>query len=160
MRNSLLICFILASVTTSPTAHAQCVPSGMAVIVNQSNPTDSLSMAQLRKLMLGDIHNWPDRKPVTVVRREPTSEVTKCVLSSVVRMTDGEYSRYMMNIEFKGDQSAAMKTVTSAPGVVKSVAGSPGAIGLVEKAAEVTVGAGLKVIRINGKKPGEPGYPL
>ena len=160
MRNSLLICFILANTAASSTVRAQCAPSGMIVVVNQSNPTDGLSMAQLRKLMLGDIHNWPDHKPVTVVRREPTSEVTKCVLSYVVRMTDAEYSRYLMNVEFKGDQSVAIKAATSASAVSKFVAGSPGAIGVVEKAAENAIGPGLKVLRINGKKPGEPGYPL
>ena len=41
-------------------ARAQCVPGGLAVIVNKANPVESLSMAQLRKLILGDVRAWPE----------------------------------------------------------------------------------------------------
>ena len=44
----------------SANAVAQCASGSLVVLVNKNNPSDSLSMAQLRKLMLGDVRNWPD----------------------------------------------------------------------------------------------------
>src|SRR5580704_10332185 len=86
---------LLASV--GAVAQAQCVPGGLAVIVNKSNATESMSVAQLRKVILGDVRSWPDKKPVVLVSREASSEVFKCVLSAVVRMSDAEYHRYIVS---------------------------------------------------------------
>jgi hypothetical protein len=48
--------------------HAECAP-GLVVIVNKMNATETLSVAQLRKLILGDVRAWPDRKAAMVVSR-------------------------------------------------------------------------------------------
>src|SRR5580692_10472478 len=82
--------------------HGQCVSGGLAVIVNKGNATESLSVAQLRRLILGDVRTWPDKKPVMLVSREASSDVFKCVLSSIVRMSDAEYHRYIVGSEFRG----------------------------------------------------------
>src|SRR5580692_953667 len=82
-------------------AQAQCVPGGLAVVVNKANTTESLSVAQLRRLILGDIRTWPDRKPVMLISREASSDVFKCVLSSILRMSDAEYHRYIVSAEFR-----------------------------------------------------------
>src|ERR1035438_6073900 len=79
---------ILLTLIACAGLHAQCLSGGMVVIVNKANATESLSMAQLRKLILGDVRTWPDRKPVLLVSREFSSDVFRCVLSSIVRMND------------------------------------------------------------------------
>jgi hypothetical protein len=140
--------------------HAQCLTGGMAVIVNKANPTESLSMAQLRKLILGDVHTWPDKQPVMLVNRELTSDVFKCVLSAIVRMSDAEYHRYMLSTEFRGGEPPAVKTVSTGPMAAKVIAVLGGSIAVVP-ASEVPAMAGtVRVIRVNGKEPGEAGYPL
>ena len=58
MKNIRAVLFIFAACAG---LHAQCVPGGLAVVVPRNNPTDGLSMAQLRKLVLGDVHTWPDK---------------------------------------------------------------------------------------------------
>lgn len=140
-------------------ASAQCTSVGLAVVVSKSNPTDNLSMAQLRKLLLGDVFRWPDRKPVSVISRDGKSAVFKCVLSALVRMSDSEYRRYLSNSDFRGEQSVRMKTVDS-DGKAAQAAGSPGAIAVIEGGSLAAIPDSVKVIRINGKHPGEPGYPL
>jgi len=141
---------------------AECPAGSVTVLVNKSNPTDSLSMAQLRKLMLGDVHAWPDKKPVLVVRREAGSPAFQCVLSAVVRMTEAEFKRYQMNAEFRGDEAVASKAAGSPASAMKLVVDSAGAITVLEGAAAAAVTANgiLKIVRINGKVPGEAGYPL
>ena len=74
--------------------HAQCVPGGLAVVVPKTSPTDGLSMAQLRKLVMGDVHTWPDKSKVTLVSTDTEGAVFKCMITAVVRMTTPEYRKY------------------------------------------------------------------
>jgi ABC-type phosphate transport system substrate-binding protein len=140
--------------------HAQCVPGGLAVVVPKNNPTDGLSMAQLRKLVLGDVHTWPDKSNVTLVATDQESAIFKCLLTTVVRMSLPEYRKYIMSAEFRGDDPLRSKTVDSSPTAVKVVAGFNGAISVVEANSVAAAAGTVKVLSINGKKPGEPGYPL
>src|SRR5580704_12983425 len=140
--------------------HGQCLTGGMVVIVNKANTTESLSMAQLRKLILGDVRTWPDKQPVMLVSRELSSDVFKCMLSSIVRMNDAEYHRYILSSEFRGGEPLAVKTVNSGAVAARIIAALGGSIAVVS-ANELPAMAGtVRVVRVNGKEPGETGYPL
>jgi ABC-type phosphate transport system substrate-binding protein len=132
----------------------------LAVVVNKANPTESLSMAQLRKLVLGDVRTWPDRKPVVLVTREASSEAFKCLLSSVVRMSDAEYRRYIVGAEFRGGDPLNAQTVNSGAGAAKIVAGSSGSLAVIQASEVAPLAGAVRVLKIDGKQPGEPGYPL
>lgn len=149
----------LVGFAASACLFGECSPNTLTVLVNKANPTESLSMPQLRKLMLGDVHSWPDKKPVLVVRRDAASPAFHCLLSAVVRMTESEFKRYLMNTEFRGEEAVPQRTAATADAAVKMVISVPGSIAIVEGAA-VQSNPALKVVRINGKMPGEPGYPL
>ena len=141
-------------------ARAQCTTNSLVVVVNKANATESLSTAQLRKLVLGDVRGWPDRKPVTLVARDFSSKTFECVLSMIVRQSPAEYRRYVMNAEFRGEEPMAIQTADSAATAARIVAGSQGAIAIVEASALAAIGSAVKVVRVNGKAPGEAGYPL
>jgi hypothetical protein len=140
--------------------HAECPSGGMVVIVNKSNTTESLSMAQLRKLILGDVHTWPDKQPVMLVSRELSSDIFKCVLSSIVRMSDAEYHRYIMSTEFRGGDPPAVKTANSGAVAAKMIAALGGSIAVVPASELPAIAGTVRVVRINGKELGEAGYPL
>jgi hypothetical protein len=141
-------------------AHAQCPANGLAVIVNKVNATEGLSMAQLRRLLLGDMRNWPDKKTVALVVPDPQSGAFKCLLSAVVRMTDVEYRRFIASVQFRGDEPVDLHTANSGPAAAKMVSGTPGAIAIVGTGALAAISSSIKVLRINGKLAGEAGYPL
>jgi len=141
-------------------ASAQCPPSSLAVIVNKSNPAESLSVAQLRRLLIGDVRAWPDHKPAALVSREPSSKVFQCALSSIVRLSDAEYHRYLLSAEFRGEEPMVVQTADSDAAAARWVAGSAGGIAVVDISSVAAVSSTVKVIRINGKNPGEAGYPL
>ena len=151
-----LVCLSALSTATS----AQCAPGNLAVIVNKSSHVDSLSVAQLRRLILGDVRNWPDDKPVTIVAREPSSNVTRCVLSKVVRLSDAEYRRYVMSAEFRGEEALVSQTATSDAYAAKIVVGAATSFAVVDAASVAAFGDTVKVVRIGGKLPGQPDYPL
>jgi hypothetical protein len=117
-------------------------------------------MAQLRKLILGDVRTWPDRKAVMLVSREISSDVFKCVLSSIVRMSDAEYHRYVMSTEFRGGDPLTVKTVSSGVMAAKAIASLVGSFGVIQTSELPAIGDTVRVVRVNGKEPGEAGYPL
>jgi len=139
---------------------AQCLAGGMAVIVNKTNTTESLSMAQLRKLILGDVRTWPDKQPVMLVSREPSSDLFKCLLSSIIRMNDAEYHRYILSSEFRGGEPLAVRTVNSGAVAAKIIAALGGSMAVVSANELPALGGTVRVVRVNGKEPGEAGYPL
>ena len=151
---------VLITLAACAGLHAQCVPGGLAVVVPKNNATDGLSMAQLRKLVLGDVHTWPDKSSVTLVATDQESPVFKCLLSTVVRMSLAEYKKYLLSAEFRGDEPLRSKTVDSSPTAVKTVASFTGGISVVEANSLGPLAGTVKVLSINGKKPGEAGYPL
>lgn len=141
-------------------ARAQCLPGGLAVVVNKSNSLDSLSVAQLRKLIVGDMRAWPDHKQVALIARFPSSKVFQCMLSSIVHLSVGDYQRYVINAEFRGDDPMTMQLADSDATAGKAVSGTAGAFAVVETTSLAAIGGAVKVLRIDGKAPGQPGYPL
>jgi hypothetical protein len=150
---------VLVLVALGPAAAEPCVPGGLAVVVNPANPIETLSPTQLRKLMMGDVKTWPGGKPVTLVIN-PGSAVFKCVLSAIVRMSDGEYSKYLIGAEFRGEQPVPVKVVDSPASAGRAVAAGVGGLAVVDAAALATIAGSVKVVRVNGKQPGDAGYPL
>src|SRR5262249_3358831 len=103
-------------------AAAQCIPGGLAIIVNKGNSVESLSMAQLRRLILGDVRTWQDRKPVNLVARDQSTKPFECMISSIVRQSVAEYHRYVINAEFRGDEPMSIQTADSDSTAAKLVA--------------------------------------
>lgn len=154
------LCITILLLLFSGGACAQCVPGGLVVIVNKSNPVESLSMAQLRKLILGDVRAWQDHKQVSLIARDASTKDFQCLLSSVVRLSVGEYHRYVINAEFRGDEPMAIQIADSDLTAGKFVTGSAGSLAVVEANSLPAIGANIKVLRIDGKAVGQPGYPL
>ncbi|HLK03767.1 MAG TPA: hypothetical protein VKT53_04935 [Candidatus Acidoferrum sp.] len=144
----------------SPALNAQCVSGGLAVIVNKANPVESLSMAQLRRLILGDVRAWPDHKQVNLIARDQATKTFQCMISGIVRQTVAEYHRYVINAEFRGDEPMTIQTADSDATAAKFVAQSPGALSVVEANSVAAMGANVKVVKVDGKSVGQPGYPL
>ena len=140
--------------------HAQCPSNGLALIVNKTNTTEGLSMAQLRRLMLGDLRNWPDKKKVSLITPNPQSTAFKCALAAVVRMSDSEYHRFIASMGFRGEEPLDLYSADSGAAAAKMVAASPGRVAIVEAGAIPAISSSVRVLRINGKEPGESGYPL
>ena len=150
--------FCLAVLTAG--LHAQCTPGAMAVIVNKSNGTESLSPGQLRKLLIGDVRVWPDHKPVALISREASSNVAQCAVTTIVRLSPAEFRRYVMNAEFRGDDPLAIQNADSDAQAGKLVSAAGGGLAIVDSSSLPSLGTSVKVLKINGKSPGEPGYPL
>lgn len=72
-------------------------------------------------------------------------------------MTDNDYNKYFIQARFIGNLQATPKILATSAGVREFVFNVPGAIGYV-CAGEAD--ASVKIVRIDGRLPGEPGYKL
>lgn len=141
-------------------AYSQCPNNGLAFIVNKTNTTEGLSTAQLRRLMLGDLRNWPDKRKVFIIAPNPESAAFKCVLAAVVRMSDAEYHRFIASMGFRGEEPLDLYLADSGPAAAKMVAANPGGIAIVEASSIPAISSSVRGLRVNGKEPGDSGYPL
>jgi ABC-type phosphate transport system substrate-binding protein len=129
----------------------------LAVVVNKSNPLDTITTADLRSMILGEKSKWPDGKKVTAVETPPESRERALMLKDVCKMSEAVLKRYFMQAAFTGKDVAQPQDVASAAALKQFVGRTPGAVGFIlASEADETV----KVLKVDGMAPGEPGYKL
>ncbi len=136
---------------TSPREH------NLAIIVNTSNPIDSLSMSELRKVFLGERRYWPNGRRITLVMMEPGQPERKALIREVCQMNETDFSHHFLHGLFTGEVFVTPKTLASPVGVRKFVFNVPGAIGYVRA---TDVDSTVKVIRVDGRLPDDKDYSL
>jgi hypothetical protein len=129
----------------------------MAVVVNKRNPINQISLADLRQLYLGEQRFWKGRLAVTALMRVTGARERDVALRNLFRMNELEYKTYWVNRVFHGQASAAPAELFSNGSAQDAVASIPGAVALVP-ASEVI--PRVKMLKIDGRLPGESGYPL
>jgi hypothetical protein len=72
-------------------------------------------------------------------------------------MSEGEYKQYWISQVFRGEAQAQPLALPSNGMQKEAVAAFPGGIALMDAQ---DVKPGMKVVRVNGRLPGETGYPL
>ena len=70
---------VLQAAGTPPEAESTAEQS-LAIIVNQSNPVDNVSLQELRTIFLGERSHWPNGRRITLVMLEPGQPERKAVL--------------------------------------------------------------------------------
>lgn len=130
---------------------------GVAVVVHPAASVDELSLDQLRRIFMADQQFWPDGSRITLLVRAPAAYERDVVLNVIYRMSEDEFRKYWVGKMFRAEVPAGPKIVYSSEMVGGLVTAVPGAIGFVA-AGDVIPEA--KVVRIDGRLPGEPGYPL
>ena len=130
----------------------------LAIIVNKSNPNDSLSFSELREYFMAERNNWSGGAgKVRVIMREPGGAEREAVLRLIYDMNEKDFISYFLGKKFRGEILEEPRLRTSTPDMIKTIANVPGAIGYV-RADEVD--ASVKVIRVDGLAPGDAGYRI
>jgi len=136
-------------------------PPSFAVVVHQSNPRVDLRLAEVRAYFGGSTTRWPNGSNVVAVERSSGSPAFRCLLERVLNMTASEYKRNLTRIEYSGGGRVNVKTLNTEGAACKFVFNVPGAIALIETASlSLAECNGVQIVRVNGKLPGEEGYPL
>jgi len=155
-----LPCVVLLPLTggtaESPQSRAAADDS-LAIVVNRSNPVDSLSFPELRKIFMEEQDHWSNGRRITVVMLEPGRVERQAVLAQIYKMDEKDFNQYFLHSMFTGELHAAPKALGSPTEVLKFVFNIPGAIGYL-KSSEVN--DSVKVVRIDSRLPGEKDYAI
>jgi ABC-type phosphate transport system substrate-binding protein len=129
----------------------------LALISNKSNELAAITFPELVKVCKGQVSRWPDGKPVSFITRDPTVSDMKLLLEKVYGMSKDEVKGVIASANHGRTNHPAIVLVDSDEDVVKRVESIPGAVGLVDV---YSISGGVKVIKVGGKLPLEPGYAL
>jgi hypothetical protein len=156
-RRSLLAFGLVMLATSAATAPAATLgaaeTSVAAVVVSKSFPLDELSFGDLRRLYSGSPVVAAGKLLVPFTYPKHSSERVEFD-HSVLGMSEDDVGRYWIDRKIRG-QSGPPRVVDSPEVLLKVVTKVDGAIGYVKATAFV---AGVKVLRIDGKLPKDPGY--
>jgi ABC-type phosphate transport system substrate-binding protein len=141
---NVLIAFILC-------AAQLCFARDLAIVANKKNGTSTVTAAELEKLLKLAAPNWPDGKKVTIFLTDPGSVDSKTILPRVYKISPAEIKA------LAGAHKAEIQIVGSDDIVLTMVDNNPGAIGVVNV---YSINSQVKVLKIDGKLPMEPGYLL
>src|ERR1700679_3211872 len=73
----------------------------VAVVVRPDTPADSLSLAQTRKLLLGEQQFWNSNLRVTLLLLAPTAPERAVVLRVIYHMNEAEFRQYWISKMFR-----------------------------------------------------------
>jgi len=150
---SCLVAFSLISFRAAGTPPG----AGIAIVVNTNNPVSNLTLADLRKIYFGDRQYWKSNLPVVLLMRSPGSHEREVVLRVVFEMTEERYTKYWVAKVVRAEVSDPPASLYSFGMLQEGVRGNPGAVGYVDAN---DVRPGVKVLRIDGLLPSDPGYSL
>ena len=129
----------------------------VAIVVNPKDAVTNLSFTELRRIFLGEQQFWPDRSKVTLLVRAPVAHERAVVLDEIYRMDEDQFRQYWIGKMFRAEVAGGPKIVYSSDMAMNLVSVIPGSITFVLASA---VTPNSKVVRIDGKLPSDPGYPL
>ena len=155
-RSTLILALALVLVWLTPIV-AQQTSTDVAVVVHPAVSIDNLTMGELRRLVLGDREFWPASVRVTLLIRAPVAHERDVILKTVCQMTEAQFRQHWIAKVFRADTAVAPKIVYASQMAIDTTNQTPGAITFVDASQ---VGRNLKVVRIDGKLPGESGYIL
>ena len=129
----------------------------VAVVVNAETPVTDLSLAEVRKVFLGDRQYWTAKLPVTLLIRAPVARERDVVLRVIYEMTEEQFKQYWVVKIFRAEVTAPPRIVYSNDMQYDLVTAMPGANAFVDAR---NVRPGIKVVSVDGKLPGDKDYPL
>jgi hypothetical protein len=129
----------------------------IAILVNPSNPVNELSLSDLRRMLSGDRRFWQGNVQVTLVLPQPGTWERDEILSTVLKASNAEFNRGWMQKVFRGEAIDVPLSVASAAAAQQYLIGTPGGLTFLPAKG---LPPQLKVLRLDGKLPGELGYVL
>ena len=140
-----------------PAAWSPAFQEDLAIIVNKANPVEAMTLAELRDVFLAERSRWPNGRKVTITMLDIGNPERDVVLRTIYRMREADFNRSFLRARFAGETTEEPKLLASPTNMVRFVFNAPGAIGYVRASS---LDGSVKVLRIDGRAPGEPGYRI
>ena len=131
--------------------------NGLAIVVHKDAEVENLSLIELRNIFLANQQFWPDRTRIILLVRAPKSDERDYVLNTIYQMDEAQFRAYWIGKMFRAEVPTGPKIVFSTDMALDLVVAIPGSITFI-RADQVT--DAVKLLRVDGKLPGDDGYPL
>ena len=148
---------LVATVLLGLGAGSRLEADDVAVIVNKSNPVQSMTMVQLRKIVLGQEPKWPGGKKIAVLMATPGKPERDGTLRIVCGMNETDFSLHFLRATFNVDGGDLPRSIGSGAQLRALVAGIANAVGFIKTS---DLDASVKIVMIDGSGPGQPTYKL
>lgn len=129
----------------------------VAVVANADVPVDNLSIFEVRHIFRGEKQYWKSNLKVVLLVPPEGAHERDVMLHVIYRMSESEYKQYWIGRIFRAEAISAPKTAESSTTAKQLVTMLSGCITLMNPG---NVRPGDKILRVDGKAPGEKGYPL
>jgi ABC-type phosphate transport system substrate-binding protein len=156
-RAGVIACILaLTAIVALPSNLPAQSPGGdIAIIAHPETPVDALTLADVRKVFRGERQYWTPNIPVVLLVRAPVARERDVVLRVIYQMSEPQFKQYWIARIFRAEATSGPKIVYSND-VANQLAGAiPGAVGFMSAS---DVKPPLKILKVDGKLPGEPGY--
>jgi len=131
--------------------------SPLAIVVHKDTNVDNLSLQELRNIFLANQQFWPDRSRIILLVGAPQTDEREFVLNIIYQMDEAQFRQYWIAKMFRAEVPRGPKIVFSTEMMLELVVAIPGSISFTD-ADQVT--DDVRLVRIDGKLPGDDGYPL
>lgn len=124
----------------------------LAVVVNSENPLKDISLEDLRKIYTGEKKTWENGSPVVPVMGPEGSTENRTFLSTVCSTDEKGLKTLWTSLK-----AAPPSMIEKNEWILRFVFTNPGAIAFYPSDASMQQ---VKVIRVEGKEPTDPAYPV
>lgn len=162
MRQSIVFsgfCFsvlLLGLVLLAPPADSA-ASGDVAVVVNSTVPVGEMSFTELRRVFLGERQFWSSSLRISLLLHAPAARERDVLLKTVYEMSEAQLRQHWIGKVFRAEAASAPQMFFSEEEIVQALATIPGSIAAIDAAR---LPRGLRVLKIDGRLPGEPGYRL
>lgn len=139
---------------TAPAVVPFAAQDTLVVVVHPTNSLHNISLADLRRLYLGETTNFPSGGRASLMEYVP--DRTR-FYQLVLGMTPDLLQRHWMAVVFRGEDASPPKAVSDPEELRRFVAEHPDAVGFMSQSG---VDSTVKVVTVDGRPPGHPRYPL
>jgi len=152
----MMMLLALAAVVVLGSGHV-CLALDLAVVVHPQNDLSEVSTAELRELVLMERQHWKGGGRVYLVLPQTGTLEKDVLLRRVLRMTEDQLRRHYLGKLYAGDIAAFPRVARSGAEALGIVSRAPNAIAVVNAGS---LPSNVKVLRVQGRRPGDAGYPL
>ena len=129
-----------------------------AVIASPTVSVDGLTVEELRNVLLFRKRFWSTGNRVVLLLPASGLDARAYLLTDLYKLSDAGLKRLILEKLFQGEIDVAPRMIESYEQALTLAAATRGALAVVR--ADAVRAGDVKVLRVNGRLPGEAGYPL
>jgi hypothetical protein len=149
-----LVAYLIGGTPFHPASAAS--PDPLAIVVSKNSPLTNISLYELKHLYLGELVTGPDGKRLIPLNQTPPSRERLSFDAAVLGMSIEQQAGYWIDRRIRG-MSGSPRSVDSGDLAQRVAARLEGTVTYLPFSA---VRPDVKIVRVDGKLPTDPDYPI